>query len=154
LSDRNTAPYPEAPRQRASPLIALVAAIVYVALMVGALGFLRLITDRDAIEPDASVLVGPGMVVGAAAVVFLLVLRGTRYHARRLPFARSVLAAFTAWIAGPAVGGILYAAGRTEPLLAVSFFFRHLVGPFAACLVLAAFVVVLLSPLLDRPGIR
>jgi hypothetical protein len=153
LSDRNTARSPEAPRPR-SPLIALVAAVVYVALMVGSLGFLRLVTDRDAIETDASVLVGPSMVVAAAAVVFLLVLRGTRYPARPLPVRRSVLAAIAVWVAGPAMGAILYAAGRTEPLLAISFFFRHLVGPFAVCLVLAAFAVVLLGPFLDRPGIR
>jgi multisubunit Na+/H+ antiporter MnhG subunit len=153
VSDRNTAPSPEARRPR-SPLIAIVAAVVYIALMVGSLGFLRLVTDRDAIEPDASVLVGPGMVVAAAAVVFLFVLRGTRYPARRLPVGRSVLAAFAVWAAGPAMGAILYAAGRTEPLLGVSFFFRHLVGPFAACLVLAALIVVLLAPFLDRPGIR
>jgi multisubunit Na+/H+ antiporter MnhG subunit len=153
LSDRNTARSPDSGRPR-SPLIALVAAVVYIALMVGSLGFLRLVTDRDAIEPDASVLVGPGMVVAAAAVVFFLVLRGTRYPARRLPVARSVLAALAVWLAGPALGGILYAAGRIEPLLAVSFFFRHLLGPFAGCLVLAAFVVVLLAPFLDRPGIR
>ena len=153
MSDRNTAPSPEARRPR-SPLIALVAVVVYVALLVGSLGFLCLVTDRDAIEPDASVLVGPGMVVAAAAVVFLLVLRGTRFSARPLPVGRSVLAAFAVWIVGPAMGGILYAAGRIEPLLAISFFFRHLVGPFAACLVLAAFAVVLFAPFLDRPGIR
>ena len=151
MSDRNTAPSPEARRPR-SPLIALVAVVVYVALLVGSLGFLCLVTDRDAIEPDASVLVGPGMVAAAAAVVFLLVLRGTRFSARPLPVGRSVLAAFAVWIVGPAMGGILYAAG--EPLLAISFFFRHLVGPFAACLVLAAFAVVLFAPFLDRPGIR
>lgn len=153
MSDRNTASSPEAHRRR-SPLIAVVAAVVYVSFLVGSLGFLRLVTDRDAIEPDASVLVGPSMVVAAAAVVFLLVLRGTRFPARPLPWGRSVLAALAVWVVGPAMGAILYAAGRTEPLLAVSFFFRHLVGPFAVCLVLAAFVVVLLAPLLDRPGVR
>jgi hypothetical protein len=153
VSDRNTALSPEAHRP-SSPLIAIVAAVVYIALMVGSLGFLRLVTDRDAIEPDASVLVGPSMVVAAAAVVFFLVLRGTRFPTRRLPVGRSVLAALAVWVAGPALGAILYAAGRTEPLLAISFFFRHLIGPFAACLVLAAFAVVLLAPLLDRPGIR
>ena len=153
MSDRSSAPSPEARRPR-SALIAIVAAVVYVALLVGSLGFLRLVTDRDAIEPDAGVLVGPSMVVAAAAVVFLLVLRGTRFPAWPLPVGRSVLAAFAVWVAGPAMGGILYAAGRTEPLLAVSFFFRHLLGPFAVCLVLAAFAVVLLAPLLDRPGMR
>ena len=153
MSDRNTARSPEALRPR-SPLIALVAAVVYVALMVASLGFLRLVTDRDAIEPDASVLVGPSMVAAAAAVVFFLVLRGTRFSPRPLPVGRSVLAAFAVWLAGPGMGGVLYAADRIEPLLAVSFFFRHLVGPFAACLVLAAFAVVLLAPLLDRPGLR
>ena len=39
-------------------------------------------------------------------------------------------------------------------VLAITFFFGHLVTVYTLASVVAAFVVVLLAPLLDRPGMR
>jgi hypothetical protein len=137
------------------PLIALVAAIVYISLVIAAYGFLSLILHRDIItEADASVLVGPIMALAASAAVFWIVLRGGRHRMPGLPWGRSVVAALVVWVVGPAVGGMFYAIGRSEPFSAITFFFGHLATVYTLASVVAAFVVVLLAPLLDRPGLR
>jgi hypothetical protein len=155
LSGRSTAPGSDGPIRPPAPLIALVAGIVFVALVIGCYGFLTLTLHREVIaEPDATLLAGPSMVLAAAVLVFYLVLRGSRHGGRRLPWGRSVVAALGAWFAGPAVGGVVYAAGRSEPFAAIEFFFRHAGSVFTLASVVIAFVVVLLAPFLDRPGLR
>ena len=136
-------------------LIALVAAIVYVSLVIASYGFLSLILHRDIItEADASVLVGPIMVLAASVGVFWIVLRGSRRRMPGLRWGRSVVAALVVWVIGPAVGGMVYAIGRSEPFSAITFLFAHLATVYTLASVVAAFAVVLLAPLLDRPGLR
>jgi hypothetical protein len=133
-----------------------VAAIVYGSLLVATYGLIGLILDREVItESDASVLLGPAMVLLVSAVVFVSVARSVprSRSSHRLPVARSVVTAVAVYLIGPAVGGMLYATGRSEPFAAITFFFHYASSPFILSSAVVAFVVVLLAPLIDRPTV-
>ena len=141
-------------RQR-SPLIALIAAIVFMALVVAADGILSLTINRDVIaEPDASPLLGPTMLAAGAAVVFTAVLPTRPWIEGRPNFSlgRSFVAAVAIYLAGPLVGAILYSIGRAEPFTAVLFFFQYLASPFVIAAALAGFATVFGAPILERPS--
>lgn len=159
MSGRSTAAPPSgrgsSARGRAL-LVALVTTVVYVALLVGSYGFISLATDQDVIsEPDAGPLIGPAMVIVACIVVFVAVLRGlpTARGAVRLPVARSVTAALSVYLVGPAVGATLYALGRHQAFTAVVFFFHNLGSEFVIASALIALIVVFVLPIVDRPSI-
>jgi hypothetical protein len=118
LSAHNTEPSASRPAPSRPYLIAFIAAIVYLALLIGSDGFISLLLNRDVItEQDAGVLIGPSMALAAGAVVFIAVSRGParREHPVRLPFGRALTTALSSYAAGPAVGGAVYAMGNTEP---------------------------------------
>ena len=140
--------------RRRSPLIALIAAVIFVALVVACDGVISLIANRDVIpQTDASPLLGPAMAAAGAAVVFIAVLPTRPWIEGRPNFSlsRSFVAAVAIYLAGPIVGAILYSIGRDEPFTAVIFFFQYLASPFAIAAAVAGFATVFGAPILERP---
>ncbi|MHA7985444.1 DUF6121 family protein [Rathayibacter sp. CAU 1779] len=133
-------------RRYASALAAF-ATILYVALLIGALGVLSLVLERDVIaDPDAGILAGPIACAVAAAVV----LTGLLVRALRVPQHEHDIALGVALLlgAGSYVGyglGGAVVVGLTDPYRFLPFLLEELIGPFAAAAGILSLIVVLLD---------
>ncbi|MBX3091869.1 MAG: hypothetical protein KF801_05100 [Cryobacterium sp.] len=130
-------------------VVALMATVLYGAVLVALDGFLTLLTNRDVVaERDAGPLVGPAMAVTALAVVFVSVVGGLRPASgpRRIPVGRSLATAFIVYLLGPVAGSIVYVSGQEHLASGVLFFGRYLASPFVICSAVLAGLVILLLP--------
>jgi hypothetical protein len=131
--------------------------VLYGAILVAVYGFISLLADQDVItEPDAGPLIGPIMAVVVLTIMFFSVLGGLRPapgRARlRVPVARAVGTATSAYLLGPMIGSIVYAFGQNQLLTAVLFFAHYLASPFVIASAVVALVLILLLPLINLAG--
>ncbi|WP_263055027.1 DUF6121 family protein [Curtobacterium sp. RIT-PI-V] len=120
-------------------LIATMTSVLFIALVVAVAGFEALLADVEAIaQPDATPYLGPAMVVGAAAVVFLATAVGAR---EGNPGVTGLVAAATAYLVMLGVGAVGYAAIRRDLTELLVFPAGYALGPF----VVGSVVVALLS---------
>ena len=125
-------------------LIAVFAAVLYVALIIAVAGVIGLLTNREVlIEADAGPLLAPAMVVTAAMVLTLQLLWAGIRVSRP---ARSNL--FIALVIGVvcyffyvAVGAVLYSISDGDPLRGVIFFGANALVPFALSIGILASIV-------------
>lgn len=138
-------------------LAAIMAVVLYAALLIAAYGTISLFTALDPIsEPDVSPLIGPVMAASACVLVFVSVLMSLRPRGGplRLPWARSVITALAVYLLGPVVGAVLVAVDRADLFAAVLFFATEVTGPFIVTSAIIAVPVVLFAPLLASSASR
>ncbi|NNC11920.1 hypothetical protein HII28_08510 [Planctomonas sp. JC2975] len=133
-------------RRYASTLAAF-ATVLYVALLIGALGVLSLVLERDVIaDPDAGILAGPVACAVASAVVFIgLLVRALRVpqHGHDIAVGIAFLLGIGSYL-GYGLGGAVVVA-ITDPYRFLPFLLEELIGPFAAAAGILSLVVVLLD---------
>jgi hypothetical protein len=132
-------------------LAAIMAAILYGALLVCAYGFISLFSGRDVIsQPDVGPLIGPVMVFVACALVFLSALLSLRPRGGplRLPWARAITTGLAVYLLGPLVGAVLVTLSRGDVFSALLFFADNVTGPFVVASGIVAIPVLLATPLL------
>jgi len=149
-----TSPLPHPAPRPNSPLLAVLATVLYVALVIAAFGFLSLFLGRDVIsESDAGTLLGPAMVVGAAAVTCATLLR---VAGKRTPWRSALAAAASTFIVMIAIGAVLYAWGRGEIVWLVIYAVHQAASPFVISAALLSGLTVIslwaVSPRLEEQG--
>ncbi|MCX7523194.1 DUF6121 family protein [Microbacterium sp. STN6] len=150
--------------QRYALGVAIFAAVLYVALVIAAFGFISLAANVDVIgERDAGVVVGPVMVATSAVVVLVsLISIGVRIppERQRISIGGSVGVGIAALIGYVGIGSAVYAAGRGDPIAFVLFAARNLISPFAlgaaalAAIVAFLYMLVLATHVGDNGGPR
>ncbi|MHB1171404.1 MAG: DUF6121 family protein [Lacisediminihabitans sp.] len=136
-------------------LAAVMATVLYGAILGFAYGVISLLTGRDVIsEPDVGPLIGPVMAAVACVLVFGSVLMSLRPRRGplRLPWGRAVTTAIAVYLLGPAVGALLVAVGRANAFSGLLFFGGNITGPFVICSAIVALPLVLAVPLLASRG--
>lgn len=133
--------------QKYATILAIFAAVLYLALVVAALGLISLATNLDVIiEPDAGPLVGPSMAGAAVVLVFIMMLTlgiSTRPERQRVAVGFAFAAGIAAIGIFIAVGALLYAAGDGQPFHVLTFSASMLLSPFTLAVGILAFIVVL-----------
>lgn len=132
--------------RRYAATLAVFATVLYVALLIAALGVLSVLLNRDVIDDaDAGPLAGPIACAFAAAVVFvaLLVRALRREHEHDLALGTALLLGIGSYLAYAVGGGFVVAIA--DPYRFLPFLVTQLIGPFAAAAGVLAFVVVLLD---------
>ena len=135
-----TAPPPPQPPPTSGPLLPVLAAVTYLASVIAVFGFLSLFLGRDVIElGDAGPLLGPLMVVAAAVVTVLALVRLTD---RPGPWRSALLTIVAVYVAMLGVGALAYSLGRGQPLWFVFFIAEQAASPFviAAAVLAGGFV--------------
>ena len=122
--------------------IAVFAAVLFLALAIAASGIISLFADREVLtERDAGPLIAPVMfVVATAALYTQLVTFGLR---RGSIIVNAVVIAIVCYFLFLFSGSTLYSLGKGRPLLGLLFFGSNALGPFAAAVLIIAFVVAL-----------
>nr|WP_301182488.1 DUF6121 family protein [Subtercola boreus] len=114
------------------------AAVAFVALIVGAFGFITLFTDTEVIqEPDAGTALGPLMVLAATVLLAVLLFASARSRGGivlRMPVLRSLVIAVSVYLAFVFSGGLLYGLGAGSLISVLIFAAAHAVDPFALAL--------------------
>jgi len=118
------------------------AAVLFLALAIAASGIISLFADREVLtERDAGPLIAPVMfVVATAALYTQLVTFGLR---RGSIIVNAVVIAIVCYFLFLFSGSTLYSLGKGRPLLGLLFFGSNALGPFAAAVLVIAFVVAL-----------
>ena len=118
------------------------AAVLFLALAIAASGIISLFADREVLtERDAGPLIAPVMfVVATAALYTQLVTFGQR---RGSIIVNAVVIAIVCYFLFLFSGSTLYSLGKGRPLLGLLFFGSNALGPFAAAVLVIAFVVAL-----------
>ena len=137
--------------QKYATVVAVFAAVLLAALLVAAFGMISLLADTDVIsDPNAGPLVGPGMTIAAAVLVFVLMLLlglRTRPENQRVAVVYSLATGFGALAAFVLTGAVLYALGAGLPGDSGGFAVSILLGPFAVTAGILAFIITLLYSL-------
>jgi hypothetical protein len=137
--------------------LATFSVVLYVALIVAALGVLSLLLNRDVInETDAGALLGPSMVTAAILAWVWGVLSSVLRSPERLthiPPLPIFIAGASAYLAYCIFGGVAYSLGAGELFRSVTFIGDEMTSPFAIAVAVTGwltaflyFVVLLAKP--------
>lgn len=122
-------------------LIATMTSVLFIALVIAVTGFEYLLADVEVIsQPDATPYLGPAMVLGGAAVVFLATAVGARDGN---PGVTGLVAAATAYLVMLGVGAVGYALIRSDLTELLVFPAGYALGPFVVGSVVVALVCVI-----------
>jgi len=129
-------------RRRYAHTVAAFAVVLFLALAIAVSGIVSLISDREVLtERDAGPLIAPVMfAVATAALYTQLVTFGLR---RGSIIVNAVVIAIVCYFLFLFSGSTLYSLGKGRPLLGLLFFGSNALGPFAAAVLVIAFVVAL-----------
>ena len=129
-------------RRRYAYTVAAFASVLFLALAIAASGIISLFADREVLtERDAGPLIAPVMfAVATAALYTQLVTFGLRRGSIVL---NAVVIAIVCYFLFLFSGATLYSLGKGRPLLGLLFFGSNALGPFAAAVLVIAFVVAL-----------
>ena len=129
-------------RRRYAYTVAVFAVVLFLALAIAASGIISLFADREVLtERDAGPLIAPVMfAVATAALYTQLVTFGLRRGSIVL---NAVVIAIVCYFLFLFSGSMLYSLGKGRPLLGLLFFGSNALGPFAAAVLVIAFVVAL-----------
>ncbi|WIB77309.1 DUF6121 family protein [Curtobacterium sp. MCPF17_002] len=121
-------------------LIATMTSVLFIALVIAVTGFEALLADVEVIsQPDATPYLGPAMVIGGAAVVFLATAVGAR---EGNPGVTGLVAAATAYLVMLGVGAVGYALVRSDLTELLVFPAGYALGPFVVGSVVVALLCV------------
>lgn len=129
-------------RRRYAYTVAVFAVVLFLALAIAASGIISLFADREVLtERDAGPLIAPVMfAVATAALYTQLATFGLRRGSIVL---NAVVIAIVCYFLFLFSGATLYSLGKGRPLLGLLFFGSNALGPFAAAVLVIAFVVAL-----------
>ena len=129
-------------RRRYAYTVAAFAVVLFLALAIAVSGIISLFADREVLtERDAGPLIAPVMfAVATAALYTQLVTFGLR---RGSIVVNAVVIAIVCYFLFLLSGSTLYSLGKGRPLLGLLFFGSNALGPFAAAVLVIAFVVAL-----------
>ena len=129
-------------RRRYAYTVAVFAVVLFLALAIAVSGIISLFADREVLtERDAGPLIAPVMfAVATAALYTQLVTFGLRRGSIVL---NAVVIAIVCYFLFLFSGSTLYSLGKGRPLLGLLFFGSNALGPFAAAVLVIAFVVAL-----------
>ena len=130
------------PRRRYAYTVAAFAVVLFLALAIATSGIISLFANREVLtERDAGPLIAPVMfAVATAALYTQLVTFGLR---RGSIVVNAVVIAIVCYFLFLLSGSTLYSLGKGRPLLGLLFFGSNALGPFAAAVLVIAFVVAL-----------
>lgn len=121
-------------------LIATMTSVLFIALVIAVTGFEALLADVEVIsQPDATPYLGPAMVMGGAAVVFLATGVGAR---EGNPGVTGLVAAATAYLVMLGVGAVGYSLVRGDLTELLVFPAGYALGPFVVGSVVVALLCV------------
>lgn len=124
------------------------AAVLTLALLVFAYGFISLFLDRDVVDQaDAGPLVGPVMVLVVCAIVVRTTLRLTPGRLGRAMVAAGLASA----VLPPAIGAAIYVVTRGQLGVFPVFFGHQVLSPFTVAAVVVTALVVGLAGLARQP---
>jgi hypothetical protein len=133
--------------QKYAAILALFSTVLYLALVVAALGLISLGADLEVIpQKDAGPLVGPSMTGAAVLLVFIMLLIlgiNTPPERQRVAISFSFLTGVAAYGIFIAVGAVLYAIGSKQAFDVITFSGSMLLSPFAFATGALAFIVTL-----------
>lgn len=133
--------------QKYATIVALFATVLYLALVVAALGLISLATNQEVIsETDAGPLVGPSMAGAAVILVFVMLLIlgvGGPAARERVAVGWAFLTGLGAYLIFILVGAVLYAVGTGEFVQLLIFVAAQLPSPFAWATGILAVIVAL-----------
>jgi hypothetical protein len=132
-------------------MVAIMATVLYGALVICADGFISLLTNQDVVgDQSVGPLIAPVMGLVACALVFSALLRGLRIPRSPLahPGTRAVVTAILVYVLGTMTGALLFAIGRADVLDAVLFLARYLASPFMIAAAVLALLIVALVPII------
>ena len=129
-------------RRRYAYTVAVFAVVLFLALAIAVSGIISLFADREVLtERDAGPLIAPVMfAVATAALYTQLVTFGLRRGSIVL---NAVVIAIVCYFLFLFSGSTLYSLGKGRPLLGLLFFGSNALGPFAAAVLVIAFIVAL-----------
>ena len=129
-------------RRRYAYTVAVFAVVLFLALAIATSGIISLFADREVLtERDAGPLIAPVMfAVATAALYTQLVTFGLR---RGSIVVNAAVIAIVCYFLFLFSGSTLYSLGKGRPLLGLLFFGSNALGPFAAAVLVIAFVVAL-----------
>ena len=129
-------------RRRYAYTVAAFAVVLFLALAIATSGIISLFANREVLtERDAGPLIAPVMfAVATAALYTQLVTFGLR---RGSIVVNAVVIAIVCYFLFLFSGSTLYSLGKGRPLLGLLFFGSNALGPFAAAVLVIAFVVAL-----------
>ncbi len=130
-------------------LVAILAAVLYLALLICVWGFLSLATGLDVIAEPVGPLVGPVMAAVSTVLVFVgTMLRLSNDRGSLLP----LVVVAVVYLASALVASVIVAFDRVDPLAGLLFFAAQVTGPFVPAAAIVAGLVVLVAPLTVRRG--
>jgi len=133
--------------QKYATIVASFATVLYLSLVVAALGLISLATDREVIpETDAGPLVGPSMVGGAVILVFVMLLMlgvGGPAARERVAVGWAFLTGLCALLVFILVGAVLYAIDTGALVQLLIFAAAQLQSPFPWATGILAMIVTL-----------
>jgi hypothetical protein len=133
--------------QKYATIVALFATVLYLALVVAALGLISLATNQEVIsETDAGPLVGPSMAGAAVILVFVMLLIlgvGGPAARERVAVGWAFLTGLAAFLIFIVVGAVLYASGSGELVQLLLFAAAQVASPFAWATGILALIVTL-----------
>ncbi|HEU0256775.1 MAG TPA: DUF6121 family protein [Microbacteriaceae bacterium] len=140
-------------------MVALFAAVLNAALVIGVFGPVSLLTGLEVIpEADAGVLLGPAMVLAATLALFAMLLSRIRIppDEQRVAVGGALAAGVVAGVVYLVVGGLGYAWARSDPLAGFLFVGRQAALPYVFLAAAIAAVVMFLDTLVlaSRVGER
>jgi hypothetical protein len=134
--------------QKYAMIVAVFAAVLYLAAVVAAFGLISLVTDEEVIsDPGVGPLVGPAMAAAAVALTFVMMLLvGIRTPPERQRIALGYALATGVAALGIFVvsGGLLAVLGDGHPFHLITFGAGTLLRPFAWTVGVLAFIVTLI----------
>jgi len=133
--------------QKYATIVALFATVLYLALLVAALGLISLATNTEVIpEADAGPLVGPSMAGAAVILVFVMLLIlgvGGPAARERVAVGWAFLTGLGAFLIFILIGAVLYAMGTGVFVQLLIFTAAQLPSPYAWATGILAVIVVL-----------
>jgi len=143
-----SAPISPPPSPIGRGLLAVMAAVLTLALLIFAFGFISLFLDRNVVDQaDAGPLVGPIMVLAVCAIVVRATLRLAVGRIGR----SMVSAGLASAVVPPAIGAAIYVVTRGQLGVFPVFFGHQVLSPFTVATVVVAAMVVGLAGLARQP---
>jgi hypothetical protein len=144
-----TPPEPRLSLQQAV-LFAVLTAVLYLALVICAWGFISLLAGVDVVAQPVGPLVAALIPAVSTAIVLVAVLFRMRDRQPRLAWLPAALSAASVYLGAPLVAASVLAFDRVDAAAGLLFFAERVTGPFVPAAAVLAGVMVLVAPLVRR----
>lgn len=133
-------------------LTAVLATVLYLALIICVWGFISLLTNTDVISEQVGPLIGPVIAASATVIVFAGSLTQIRNGSGWLV---PIVTAAGVYLAPAIIGALIVVVSSADPAAGLLFFAARATSPYVPAAAILATVVVLLVPLIrsrDSPA--